>query len=233
MPDWLLQILTGASSGALACFAYFKVSGEQWLQNKFDTQLEESKYRLNAALDRKIKLHNAEYDALPRLWNLIVQVDSATDSFTRISSLDYDLDELDFRHLTDFLYSSGLNEEDKDRIIAAEQKTKTYVSLSTFHFRQQSSIKFAECINYHNLNAIYFSAQLTKSVNDYLESVLNSQKCMRVAILEGKVLGNRGVIQVIEDLNKIRSAKLDEVEKVIRERIWSEIDGQSFAHKSK
>jgi len=78
--EWLVYLTTAVGIGGATAFALFKLLAEKWLTAKFDErlaeykhaqqkELEQLRFRINAMMDRTVKLHQREFDVVPETWS--------------------------------------------------------------------------------------------------------------------------------------------------------------------
>lgn len=78
----LVGLVLGAGGGvAIVAYALLRFFGEKWMNAKFEErlaafkhaqekELEELRYKINALLDRTVKLHQKEFDVIPEAWGM-------------------------------------------------------------------------------------------------------------------------------------------------------------------
>ncbi len=97
----------------------FKLFGEKWLSNKFAERLEAFKhdqqkeiehlrFEINKVFDRTTKLHQREYDVLPKAWSLLVISHNAAAGITSPLQSYPDIGRMSAPELEDFLSQSPL-----------------------------------------------------------------------------------------------------------------------------
>jgi len=120
-----------------AAFWLFKKFGEQWLKSRFAQQLEafkhaqqkeieEQRYKINALLDRAVKLHQREFDVLPDAWARLN--DTYGTALSVVSPIQGypDPDHMSGPELDAFLSSSELEKWKQDELKAQENKFDYY-----------------------------------------------------------------------------------------------------------
>ena len=144
MPDVVRDIaaIIGAAlvgSAALSGVALwlFKLFGEKWLGAKFSERLEAFKhdqqleiehlrFEINKRLDRTIKLHQREFEVLPRAWSLLAESYNSVRSLTSAFQSYPDVDRMTHAHLEEFPSESPLKNWQKDELKSADDKNKSY-----------------------------------------------------------------------------------------------------------
>jgi hypothetical protein len=127
-----------------AAFYLFRLFGEKWLSARFDQQLasfkhaqqkeiEELRYKINALLDRAVKLHQREFDILPEAWSRLN--DSYGMALSVISPIQSypDFDRMTANQLDSFLESSPLVKWEQDELRNETKKSDYYINRISWH----------------------------------------------------------------------------------------------------
>ncbi len=144
----LLQIIGAiiVSAGVIVGSAYwlFKLLAEKWLNAKFAERLEDYRhaqkkelenvrFEINKLMDRTVKLHQREYDALPEAWSLLVKANGITKA--AISPLQHyaDVQRMNDAQLDVFLSESSLPKWEKSALKAATNKNQYYMNAQSWY----------------------------------------------------------------------------------------------------
>lgn len=137
----LLQIVGGiiVSTGVIVGFAYwlFKHFADKWLTAKFaerledyrhaqQKELENIRFEINKLMDRTVKLHQREYDALPEAWSLLVDAHGITKAAISPSQQYANVQIMNDVQLDEFLSESSLPKWEKAALKAADNKNQYY-----------------------------------------------------------------------------------------------------------
>ncbi len=126
-----LSVLTG-----LALW-FFKLFGEKWLSNTFakrleafrhdqQKELEHLRFEINKLFDRTTKLHQREFDVLPKAWSLLVTSYNAVLGITSPLQIYPDIDRMSAPQLDEFLSNSPLEGWRKEELKNAGDKNRYY-----------------------------------------------------------------------------------------------------------
>jgi transposase len=145
--QWIGKVVVGG--GVLTYIAYniFKLLASKWLDEKFNQRLaaykheqqkeiEHLRFKINALLDRTIKLHQREFEVLPEAWALLNDAFWATNAFVSPLQQYPDLDKLNPIQLDEFLKSCEFTSSEKDELKNESDKT-SYYSKRIFWYRLQ------------------------------------------------------------------------------------------------
>jgi hypothetical protein len=132
--------------GVITGFAFwlFKQFGEKWLGNKFaerlaafrheqSKEMEQVKFEINKLMDRKTKLHQREFEVLPKAWSLLTKNYHSARAFTSYFQSYPDVERMGDAQLEDFLRDSPLRDWQKEELRAAPDKNKYYQEAIFWH----------------------------------------------------------------------------------------------------
>jgi hypothetical protein len=122
--EFLGTLLASGIVSAGALFALFKIFGEKWLDAKFEQRLAKYKHehdqeierlrgRINALMDRTIKLHQHEFETLPQVWSRLNDAFGLTQSLVASFQSYPDLSGISADHLDEFLNTTPLHNWEK------------------------------------------------------------------------------------------------------------------------
>lgn len=117
-------------------WAAFRWLGARWIEGKFaerleafkhaqEREIEELRFRINALLDRKTKLHQFEFEVLPKVWDHLATYYGEVTGFTaRLQSYPR-LDEMPEQQVAHFLGRTPLVEWQRNEITAANRGSRS------------------------------------------------------------------------------------------------------------
>lgn len=125
--------------GGVTTFAYwlFKMLGEKWLSSKFEEKLErfrheqaqemeQLKFRINALLDRTMKLHQREFEVLPEAWAKMAEAYGNVQAFISPLQQYPDIEHLNAEQLAEFLQSTPLSSSERNELARSQDRNKYY-----------------------------------------------------------------------------------------------------------
>lgn len=207
----------------------FQAFSERWLQSKFDArladlqhahneQIEQLRFRINALMDRTMKLHEREYQVLPELWEALASSWAETAAFTSPMQSMADVARMTYEQLEEYLARTELFESQKQLVRDSGDRTRTFQKEMYWHRKasvEDQVRKFSRALRFNGifvpdeikakLNAaseIIWDALTEHGFNEELEQRPRERKAQKRLAEEGKVL-------------------LDEIEKAIQDRLWS------------
>lgn len=139
----LLKFVGGivVASGGLSLIVYqvFKLLTAQWLDARFEKrlqalkheqqkELEQLRYKVSALLDRAVKLHQLEFDALPEAWSKLNDAYWYVRSFVHLFQTYPDLDRMNPDQQEEFIVNCQLQEWEKVQLRQAPEKINFYKS---------------------------------------------------------------------------------------------------------
>lgn len=209
----------------------FRTVAEKWLGAKFDRQLaafkheqqieiERLKLAVSAQLDRATRLHQREFDVLPKAWGklkdaygIAVELVSRGQAFPDLNSM------TSSAQLEDFLTSSSLADWQCDLVRAATDKTDAYRNQYEPHRISRAKRASAKFYLYFQRNGIFIRPSIKEKFDKVDELILN-------ALTEKQSNFQHGLWS-FEASDKLRSEGkeiLDDLEAVIQKRLWDSTD---------
>jgi hypothetical protein len=217
--------------GGLVGVAYwiFRVFGEKWLTAKFEQRLaeykhaqqkeiEELRFRINALMDRTVKLHQREFDVLPEAWSRLNDAHGQAIAFSSALQSYPDLDRMTDDQLEEFLNGTSLQAWEKSELKAEKKRTDYFIKRIFWHRLSDARAACREHHSYLKKNGIFIPAdlrakfyQLDTLIWDALtEAEINeSMQVMPRALDNARALQDRG------------PKLLDELEREVQSRLWT------------
>jgi hypothetical protein len=157
-------------------YSLFRFFGTKWLDAKFAErleafrnekarELERLKLDINSIFSRVAKLHEREFEVLPKLWEKLNEADIALTSCVMKFSEFPDLDLLSDAELVEFLSGTKLSNYEKDRIRQASNKVQVYRQMIAWHDIHDARNRFADFQSYLRLNRVFIRRELTKKLD--------------------------------------------------------------------
>jgi hypothetical protein len=223
--------IAGLSGIGAVLLWLFRTVAEKWLGAKFDRQLtafkheqqieiERLKLSVSAQLDRATRLHQREFDVLPKAWGklkdaygLAVELVSRGQAFPDLNSMTSN------EQLEDFLKSSSLADWQRDLVRAATDKTEAYRNQYEPHRIGRAKRASAKFYQYFQRNGIFIRPSIKGKFDKVDELILN-------ALTEKQSNFQHG-FRLFEASDKLRSEGkeiLDDLEAVIQKRLWDSTD---------
>ena len=134
---YLLVAATGLTSVGVLLLFLFRTAAEKWIGVKFDKQMEafrheqrveieRLKFNISAQLDRATKLHQREFEVLPKAWGKLKDANGLISELVSRGKIITDLNAMSDPQREDFLGRSPLAEWQRDLVRAAKDKTDAY-----------------------------------------------------------------------------------------------------------
>lgn len=214
--------LTIAGGGAAAIgYGVFKWLGEKWLDNKFRKELqayrheqvkelEQLRFRINALMDRTVKLHQREFDTIPEAWAMLVGAFRSTRGLLSPYQEYPDLDRMSEAQLEQFLANSPLQSWQHDELKQAARKLDYYAKAIMWYRYSNVAGAWSDLNDYLTKNGIFMPREIKskfKQVDDLIWEALNEFKMNEQAAVRprdrvaAEALGNVGepLLRSLED----------------------------------
>ena len=176
---------------ALTGLAYwlFKIFSEKWLNQRFDAKMEDYKHaqqreleklrlKINATMDRTVKLHQFEFETLPKLWVLAAAAFGETHRFVSPLQFNADLDRMNKNELEHFLSKSALQEWQQDELREGNDKASRYAKMNFWPEANRVNKIYFEFHNYLIGNGIFVPTELKAkfmALRDMLQEAMSER----------------------------------------------------------
>jgi hypothetical protein len=220
----------GFGSVFLAAVAAVRWFGESWVTSKFSERLEafkhaqqreieQLKFQISTSMDRAVKLHQREFETVPKAWSTLVAAFNSVKGFTAPFQSYADVSRMNDEELNEFLDGTDLPKTQKNDILASGDRNKAYQE-ATF-WRRLATVQGDFRMHHVFLleNAIFMpSAMKTKftAIGDLAWDALMEHKTNH----EMKVWSKR---PQLEKFQKLGDKMLLELEEEIQKRLWSDV----------
>jgi hypothetical protein len=143
----ITPILIASGGAAAAVIGILRFFGSKWIDKHFAQQLKEferrqqeivnkQQYEINSLLSRVSKIHEKEYDTLPRAWVLLQDACNQLKCLSNPLQSFPNLNRYTPSELAEFLDKSNLSEIHKKKILEQPDKT-TYYRKATYWIRAE------------------------------------------------------------------------------------------------
>ena len=163
--------------GATTAYAVVRWLGTRWLDTKFaerlethkgalqrelegikatqQVELEKIKFEINARMDRAAKLHQREFDVLPKAWSLLTEAFGIAMALVSRMQTITELDRMSPDRFEDFLEHCELADFERKEVRESRDKTETYRRLLQPHLIARARKASQDFYFYFRQNAIF------------------------------------------------------------------------------
>lgn len=226
--EWIGALVVGTGTIVTFAFWLFKLFGDKWLSAKFAERLEDYKhsqqkdlenvrFEINRLMDRKTKLHQMEFDALPKAWALLVEAQGRTSYASSGAYESVDVERMNEQQLHEFLESTDLQNWQKLELKASKEKNRCYSNIEQLEKISEARKSIREYENYRLKKGILLLPEIRVKFQHMSEMILS-------AVREAELDLQLGTTNVRDNRRKLENeapALMDELEDAIRERLWS------------
>ena len=232
MPEYISSairdILVAGGGATVIVFGFLKWYGQRWFESQFSESLEQFKrqqseileqykYQINATFNRITKIHEKEFEVLPKAWYLLQDAYGYFMGIANPGQQWPDLNRYTSDELDSFLAECELKEFQKDELRNHEDRL-AYYQKAAYWFRLSTAQKhFREFRSYLRYNKIFMSRDLF----DLFRQIEKSFIEVEVALEDPDDLDHpwRNKRDQFKKLSKDVSDLLDRVESVVQERL--------------
>jgi hypothetical protein len=207
----------------------FKLLGEKWLSSKFSERLEAFKhdqqkeiehlrFEINKLFDRTTKLHQQEFDVLPKAWSLLVTSNNSARGLTAALQSYPDLSRMLPEELDEFLSKSPLENWQKEEL-KNETDRNGYYQRAIFWYRlsavRKEHRKFALFLRRKGIFLPPALKDKFRQVEDLIWDALAECELNKNDAVWPKRLGDQ------DKLRKEGELLMKQLETEVQERLWN------------
>ena len=229
--EYIGKALVLGGSASLVAYQAFKHFAAKWLDARFEKNLqqlvhdqnkeiERLRSDLTKSFDRATKLHQREFEVLPKIWDEVCEAYWATASLVSPLQTMPDLNRVQEKHLSSFIAQSELADWQKEELMLENDKTKTYGEMIYWHKLHRVNQAHRTADIALNRNGVF----VKDAIKDKLKSILDLS---RGALIEDQMNHEhpptRFNQRLHDDADRIRTdGKLwmEEAEAMIKARLW-------------
>ena len=144
MLDMLYKIAAAVGAFVIAAGGFtaisllaFKLLGERWVGNEFakrletfkheqQKEIEQVKFQINRLFDRATKLHQREFEVVPKAWNLLLNARRRTDALTAALQSYPDLSRMSSLQRSEYIETCDLENWQKEELKGSSDMNKYY-----------------------------------------------------------------------------------------------------------
>jgi NAD-dependent DNA ligase len=171
------RLLAVAGGGAVVAYSIFKWLGKRWLEQQFEKQLQKLKHDqqkelqqlqhdINALFSRISKIHEKEFEVLPRAWQLLHEANGAVFQVVKALKQFPDFDRMAELQFEEFVNSCRLAEFQKSELRGAQDRLKYYEEASFWVELNDAKRARTELNNYLALNSIFMTETLRQQFRE-------------------------------------------------------------------
>ena len=168
---WIFIFLFSSGTLIGIAFWFFKLFGEKWLSNKFAERLEAFKhyqqkeiehlrFEINKLFDRTTKLHQREFETLPRAWSLLAKSFHTVKGFISPLQSYPDVARMNETQLDNFLVACPLDNWEKEQLKSSSDKNKYYQDTIFWHHIRGARKSCRKAALYLLRNGIFMPPEL-------------------------------------------------------------------------
>lgn len=223
-------LVVGGAASAVA-YQAFKYLAAKWLDARFEKNLqqlvhdqnkeiERLRSDLTKSFDRATKLHQREFEVLPKIWDEVSEAYWAAASLVSPLQTMPDLNRMQEKQLFAFVEQSELADWQKEELMAEGDKTKKYGEMIYWHKLHRVSQSHRAADIALSRNGIF----VQDGIREKLQSLLD---LVRGALIEDRINHehppSRFKERLRDDTDRVRSDGkkwMEEAEAMIKARLW-------------
>ena len=219
----------GGGSVAIA-YGIFLFLGKKWIENRFserlqsykhaqNKELEETKYKINSLFSRITKIHEKEFEVLPKSWSLLHDTIALITRFTSVYKEYPDFDSMSEPQLDESLKDSFLYGYQKDELKTKQKKLEYYQECLFYHEMNLARNAMVEFHTYIQKNRIFLSPDLKDKFKEIDDVIWDAYVNMEVGYQAKESKMKREAWNTVR--NKVAPIK-NAIEEMVQDRLHYE-----------
>ena len=153
-----------ASLGGAAGIAFLVVRylGKKIIDNQFEKSIEIYRFKIDSKFDRISKIHEKEFDFLPKLWESLVILNNDFNSLTALFQSFPDLDRFSALELREFFASKNLKESEIEKIYLSTKKLDAFIDIDYWNKINKMNKSLVDFSYLFFQNKIFLTDELEK-----------------------------------------------------------------------
>lgn len=181
-------------------------------------EIEHLRFETSKLFDRRTKLHQREFEVLPKAWSLLVMSFSETNSMTAVLQQYPDINQMTPPHLEEFLSRSSLDGWQKDELRNSADRNKYYQEAIFWHRLNSVRRDFRKFAIFLRRRGIFLPSDLKtefSAIEQLIWNALIEYELNRNESVRPKRLGDQ------DKLRKEGERLMNNLEKEIQQRLWN------------
>ncbi|MDJ0946494.1 MAG: hypothetical protein QNJ30_23835 [Kiloniellales bacterium] len=222
-------IVLSATSIVGVAYWLFRLFSDKWLTAKFaerlevhkhaqQKELENIRFEINKLMDRTVKLHQREYDALPEAWSLLVDAHGITKAAISPLQKFPDVSRMNQAQLDLLLSESSLPKWEVAELKVAKDKNRYYQDAQNWHMTT-NALDAAQKFHIFRLkNRIFLLPQINKKLEMIDDLIFKAIVERQLQLQEESYPKKNEARQKLEDEGEeiMKELAID-----IQDRLWS------------
>lgn len=173
---WAIAFLSAGGGGALVAFGLFKWFGQRWIEQHFKTQLERLKHeqaqeiealrhRTSTLFSRISKIHEKEFEVLPKSWFLMHDAHGKASHVSTQSRYRPNFAGMPKEMFEEFLQGSRLSQYQKGQLRGSDDRLQCYTKMMFWIELNDAKVACEAFHNYLVENRIFMTGELAELFN--------------------------------------------------------------------
>jgi hypothetical protein len=158
--EFIVRIVAYGGGATAIAYLTFTFLGKKTVESWFAKKLKKFEYDLNSLFNRVTKIHEMEFEVLPKAWSKMQNALGCISNLVKPVKLYPNLDEINENALEEFIAQSGLREYEKEELRNSTNKLDYYQKKKFWHNSQETRQALQDFHNYIVDNRIFLSSDL-------------------------------------------------------------------------
>lgn len=217
LPDLIGQVLLSILGGSASAFALLKF----WINHQFAKKLEQTKSEISLHAERRMKLHDKEYQVFPEIWSCLIDAKESLQAglieFRPMPDLSRMADD-DFKK---WLERTELEDDEKHEMLEADDRMAMFNRILDYRNLRKAEEAFFKFQTYLQKNRIFLSPEIKEKFNK-IKELLRKASAARTAdiCLEGQASRADFLTKALDIFNDEVEPLMVEIENIIQGKLF-------------
>ena len=225
-----LIVVIGLGSVSVIVSWAFKLLMEKWLNAKFDErladykheqqkELDDLRFRINSLTDRRLKLHEREFEILPDAWAKLADAYNLTAVVVSVIQMYSDVNRMTPDQFSSFIADSGLAEWQIAEIRTAEDTNKKYMHFVDWQRMARAQVASGDRDLFVAKNGIFIREPMKTKIQQIMKIISDTLTMHRLRF-ETRSFGNQHLEESLNLFSKEGRILISQIEAEIQGRLW-------------
>ncbi|MGK3726739.1 hypothetical protein [Stenotrophomonas sp. 6O] len=230
--EFIITVVTAGGGAGLVVYTSLKHFAASWLEDKFKSRLQEMvhdqnkeierlKSDLTRTFDRITRLHQQEFEILPLVWDEVHEAFWQTASLVSSFQSYPDLNAMTTAHLREFVAQCELDAWQKAELLEADDKSAKFRFFDYWRAASRARKAHLSALNKTSRHAIFLPESLKNEFLRILSNISTALVQHEIYFKHPVRASSQDSTDKIEWMGDAGRKEMDQLEAVIRSRLWS------------
>ena len=183
----LLSILSSLSGAVTITIVFIKSFGNKILESQFEKSLENYKYRINSRFDRISKIHEKEFEVLPKIWKGLIQTNTIFYSMTSHFQEYPDINRMNDTERKELYENYSFKQSTIDKIEISYDKLKEFIEFDYWQKYSKITKEYNQVTRDYLDNRIFLTQEIDEKIDQIRKGFISMISTLKCCNLNGEI----------------------------------------------